>query len=50
MTDDAAMIEGLGHKVKVFMGSYDNLKVTTQEDLAMAEVFLRSVKGGERRQ
>ena len=49
VTDDAAMVEGLGHKVKVFMGSYDNLKVTTQEDLAMAEVFLRSVKGDERR-
>ncbi len=39
--DDAAMVESLGHKVKVFMGSYDNIKVTTPEDLAVAEVLLR---------
>ena len=42
VTDDAAMVESLDHPVKMFMGSYENLKVTTQEDLAVAEVFLRS--------
>ena len=41
VTDDAAMVERMGHRVKVFMGSYSNLKVTTPEDLAMAEVILR---------
>ena len=40
-TDDAAMVESLGHPVKMFLGSYENLKVTTPEDLAMAEVFLK---------
>ena len=34
-TDDAAMVEAAGHAVHVFPGSYDNLKVTTPEDLAV---------------
>ena len=42
VTDDAAMVEDLGHRVKVFMGSYSNLKVTTPEDMAIAELFLRT--------
>ena len=44
VTDDAAMVESLGHPVKMFLGSYENLKVTTTEDLAVAETFLRSLK------
>ncbi len=36
-TDDAAMVEAMGHPVRVFRGNYDNLKVTTPEDLAMVE-------------
>ena len=43
VTDDASMVESLGHKVKVFMGSYSNIKVTTPEDLAVAEIFLRAM-------
>ena len=39
-TDDASMLESLGHPVKMFLGSYQNLKVTTPEDLAVAEAFL----------
>jgi 2-C-methyl-D-erythritol 4-phosphate cytidylyltransferase len=42
VTDDAAMVESLGHPVKMFLGSYENLKVTTSEDLALAEAILRS--------
>ena len=41
-TDDASMVESLGHPVKMFLGSYQNLKVTTPEDLAVAEVFLKA--------
>ena len=41
VTDDAAMVESLGHKVKMFLGSYENLKVTTPGDLAIAEAVLR---------
>lgn len=42
VTDDASMVEMLGHSVKLFMGSYENLKVTTPEDIVMAEAILRS--------
>ena len=44
VTDDAAMLESLGHPVKMFLGSYENIKVTTPEDLAVAETFLKSLK------
>ncbi|MDO8691512.1 MAG: 2-C-methyl-D-erythritol 4-phosphate cytidylyltransferase [Dehalococcoidia bacterium] len=39
--DDAVLVERLGHKVKVYMGSYNNLKITTQEDLAIAETLIQ---------
>lgn len=39
-TDDAAMLEAMGRPVAVFPGAYDNLKVTTPEDLAIAEQIL----------
>ena len=42
VTDDASMVELLRHDVKIFMGSYENLKVTTPEDIVMAEAVLRS--------
>lgn len=41
VTDDATLVERLGHKVKLFTGSYDNIKITTPEDLALAEVLLK---------
>jgi 2-C-methyl-D-erythritol 4-phosphate cytidylyltransferase len=42
VTDDATLVEKLGHKVEVYLGSYHNIKVTTPEDLAVAEVFLQN--------
>ncbi len=39
-TDDAALVERYGGRVKVIMGSYRNIKITTQEDLIVAEIFL----------
>ena len=42
VTDDAAMIEAIGRPVHLFIGSYDNIKVTTPEDLHIAEAILRS--------
>ncbi len=42
VTDDASMVERLGHDVHVFMGSYSNLKVTSREDMDIAEALLRS--------
>jgi 2-C-methyl-D-erythritol 4-phosphate cytidylyltransferase len=36
VTDDAALVEKAGYKVKLFMGAYDNIKITTPDDLAAA--------------
>lgn len=41
VTDDASMVEQIGYKVKLYMGSYDNIKITTPEDLALAELIVR---------
>ncbi len=40
-TDDAMMVEALGCKVSMFNGSYENLKVTTPEDMVVMEAVLR---------
>jgi 2-C-methyl-D-erythritol 4-phosphate cytidylyltransferase len=40
-TDDAALIERYGGKVKIVRGSYTNIKITTPEDLYIAEAFLK---------
>ena len=43
ITDDAMVVELLGgSKVKLVEGSYENIKITTPEDLAIAESFLNS--------
>ncbi|MFC1974578.1 2-C-methyl-D-erythritol 4-phosphate cytidylyltransferase [Chloroflexota bacterium] len=39
VTDDASLVEQLGYKVKIYPGSYDNIKVTTPADLALAEIL-----------
>jgi 2-C-methyl-D-erythritol 4-phosphate cytidylyltransferase len=41
-TDEAGLLEAAGFPVAVYAGSYDNLKVTTPEDLAMAAALLSS--------
>jgi 2-C-methyl-D-erythritol 4-phosphate cytidylyltransferase len=40
MTDDATVFEKAGHKVHLIKGSYQNIKITTPEDLAVAEAIL----------
>lgn len=40
-TDDASLVERLGTKIKVVTSSYKNIKVTTPEDISVAETFLR---------
>ena len=42
VTDDASLVERLGHSVMVFDGSPENIKVTTPVDLLLAEAILRS--------
>lgn len=42
VTDDAMVVETfMKHKVKVFEASYENIKITTPEDLKIAELFLK---------
>lgn len=40
-TDDSMLMEYLGYDVKVVEGSYNNIKITTPEDLKIAEEILR---------
>jgi 2-C-methyl-D-erythritol 4-phosphate cytidylyltransferase len=40
-TDDAALIERYGGIIKIIMGSYKNIKITTPEDLDIAEIFCK---------
>ncbi len=40
-TDDAMLAERLGRRVKLVMGSYYNIKITTGEDIAIAEAICR---------
>lgn len=40
LTDDAEVVEKAGHTVEVVPGSYDNIKITTREDLRLAELLL----------
>ena len=39
VTDDASLVERSGHRVKLYRGTYDNIKITTPDDLALAEVL-----------
>lgn len=43
-TDDAALVERLGRKVKIIEGSPFNIKITTPEDLEMVEFLLKTEK------
>ena len=40
LTDDASVAEKAGNKISLFEGSYDNIKITTPEDLPIAEALL----------
>ncbi|TET26854.1 MAG: 2-C-methyl-D-erythritol 4-phosphate cytidylyltransferase [Dehalococcoidia bacterium] len=41
VTDDATLVERLGYQVKLYSGAYDNIKITTPDDLILAEVLYR---------
>ncbi len=40
-TDDASLLERIGQQVVIIEGDYDNIKITTPEDLYFAEAILR---------
>ena len=39
-TDDTSIMEAAGHKVFISQSSYKNIKITTPEDIAVAEILL----------
>lgn len=41
-TDDSILVERLGYKVAITNGSYDNIKITTPEDLVLGEAILKN--------
>lgn len=41
-TDDCQLVEAIGHKVYMTTGDYKNIKITTPEDIKIAEVLLCS--------
>ncbi|RFU68655.1 2-C-methyl-D-erythritol 4-phosphate cytidylyltransferase [Peribacillus saganii] len=47
-TDDASLVEIIGEKVVIVEGDYDNIKITTQEDLYFAEAILLKNKRQQR--
>ncbi|WP_455662982.1 2-C-methyl-D-erythritol 4-phosphate cytidylyltransferase [Pradoshia sp.] len=44
-TDDASLLERLGMSVAITEGNYDNIKITTPEDLYFAKAILEKNKG-----
>ncbi len=48
-TDEAGLLEALGHEVRLVSGDRRNLKITTMEDLALAESLLgpRETRSGQ---
>ncbi len=44
LTDDASVAERAGNTISLFEGSYENIKITTQEDLIIAQALLHARK------
>jgi 2-C-methyl-D-erythritol 4-phosphate cytidylyltransferase len=40
-TDDAGIVERAGYRVKLYDGDYENMKITTPDDLLLAEIIAR---------
>lgn len=40
-TDDASLVERMGKKVKMVEGSYENIKITTKEDMLIADAVMK---------
>lgn len=40
-TDEASLVERIQHPVKIVEGNYDNIKLTTKEDLFFADAILK---------
>ena len=42
ITDDSSLVEAYGHEVRCILGSAQNFKITTKEDLQLAELMLKA--------
>jgi len=40
-TDDSSIVERIGYDVKMIMGSYENIKITTPKDIILAESLFK---------
>lgn len=40
-TDDSSLVEYMGERVHIVMGNYENIKITTPEDIKMGELILK---------
>lgn len=47
-TDESMLVERIDHPVRMVEGTYDNVKMTTQEDLAIGEILLKRVQQEEK--
>ena len=45
-TDDASLVERLGQAVRLIPGDYGNIKITTPEDLTIAETLIKKGRNG----
>ena len=45
-TDDASLVERMGVPVKTITGSYDNIKITTPEDIFLGKLLLKKIGTG----
>lgn len=48
-TDDASLLERSGRNVHIVIGDYRNIKITTPEDLVLAQAFLDAGTKGEKK-
>ncbi len=45
-TDDSSLVEEIGYNVRMIRGSYENIKITTPEDIVIAESFFKQKESG----
>ena len=43
-TDDCQLVEAIGKRVRIVEGLYSNIKITTPEDIILAQAFLKECK------
>ena len=43
-TDDCQLVEAIGANIYMTVGQYTNIKITTPEDIKLAEIFLKEVQ------